>query len=419
MASSSRHHTTSSFNVNDGDGGSEPEYEREKEITTMFAMGLPVSFKSSRQQRSLQSWQQQQDNQSRRRYASGPSGDIPIVTIEDHDNGCSGSESGPEERPTTVKRNSPDDHEDNLEGGEDDSGKWTPVASRKNRSHSIASTASSTVQINLHDNSRLHHKHRNTKKTASGSFTYQGGSKAPHRKYFYGRYKLFSKFDDGIQLDEESWYSVTPEDIAKHIASRILRDSNITTIIDGMCGAGGNTIQFAAYPRSDVRVLAVDIDPVKIMLAGNNARVYSVEDKIEFFQGDFLQLAKSLEVFRNADVVFFSPPWGGPSYLNEPVYKLSSIEPDIKETLSVIREHITENIALLVPRTTDPDDLRELAGEDKFVEIENCYMSGRHLMTMAYFGDLIDYHKAKRDGGMDDGPEGEEEVNDSANCESF
>jgi len=39
----------------------------------------------------------------------------------------------------------------------------------------------------------------------------------------------------------ESWYSVTPEVISRMIAKRCTCD----LIIDGFCGAGGNTIQFA------------------------------------------------------------------------------------------------------------------------------------------------------------------------------
>lgn len=39
----------------------------------------------------------------------------------------------------------------------------------------------------------------------------------------------------------ESWFSVTPEEIAKHVAERCRCD----VIIDAFCGAGGNTIQFA------------------------------------------------------------------------------------------------------------------------------------------------------------------------------
>jgi len=44
-----------------------------------------------------------------------------------------------------------------------------------------------------------------------------------------------------IHFFTESWYSVTPEPIAKEIAKVCSCD----TIIDGFCGVGGNTIQFA------------------------------------------------------------------------------------------------------------------------------------------------------------------------------
>ncbi|OTF71408.1 hypothetical protein BLA29_013244, partial [Euroglyphus maynei] len=39
--------------------------------------------------------------------------------------------------------------------------------------------------------------------------------------YWRQRYILFSRFNQGIRLDDESWYSVTPEAIAKHIAERL------------------------------------------------------------------------------------------------------------------------------------------------------------------------------------------------------
>jgi len=37
-------------------------------------------------------------------------------------------------------------------------------------------------------------------------------------KYRAQRKRLCTKFDSGIQLDKESWYSVTPKAIANHIA---------------------------------------------------------------------------------------------------------------------------------------------------------------------------------------------------------
>ena len=44
-----------------------------------------------------------------------------------------------------------------------------------------------------------------------------------------------------VVFPPESWFSVTPEAIAAHIAERCRCD----TIVDAFCGAGGNTIQFA------------------------------------------------------------------------------------------------------------------------------------------------------------------------------
>ena len=61
-------------------------------------------------------------------------------------------------------------------------------------------------------------------------------------KYWIQRYTLFSRFDEGIEVDEEGLFSVTPEEIARtqslHCGSRNL-------IIDAFSGIGGNAIQFA------------------------------------------------------------------------------------------------------------------------------------------------------------------------------
>ena len=84
-------------------------------------------------------------------------------------------------------------------------------------------------------------------------------------KYWKKRTKLFSKYDDGIIIDStESWYSVTPEKIAIEIASNVLQYCNYkenTIILDGFCGVGGNTIQFAKLFK---KVIAIDIDPQRI-----------------------------------------------------------------------------------------------------------------------------------------------------------
>jgi trimethylguanosine synthase len=69
-------------------------------------------------------------------------------------------------------------------------------------------------------------------------------------------------------------------------------------------------------------VIAIDIDPIKIEIARHNAEIYNVADRIEFIVGDFLELAPSLR----AHVVYLSPPWGGPTYLNAEVFDVKTMD---------------------------------------------------------------------------------------------
>ena len=104
-------------------------------------------------------------------------------------------------------------------------------------------------------------------------------------KYWAQRYRLFSKYDEGIRMDEEAWYSVTPEKIARDIAEKM----SCGLIVDAFCGVGGNAIQFA---MTCDRVLAIDIDSRKIEMAKHNAGVYGVREKIEFIVGDFFDIGR-------------------------------------------------------------------------------------------------------------------------------
>ncbi|XP_056148903.1 trimethylguanosine synthase-like [Lampris incognitus] len=202
-------------------------------------------------------------------------------------------------------------------------------------------------------------------------------------KYWAQRYRLFSRFDEGIKLDREGWFSVTPERIAEHIAQRI-KDSFLDShlVIDAFCGVGGNAIQFALTGK---RVLAIDIDPVRLDLACHNATVYGVADRIDFLQGDFLQLAPHL----HADVVFLSPPWGGPDYLSAEVFDIRTmIEPDGFKIFQ-LSKLISDNIVYFLPRNADMDQIASLAGPGGQVEVEQNFLNNKLKTITAYFGNLI------------------------------
>ncbi|XP_045767037.1 trimethylguanosine synthase isoform X1 [Maniola jurtina] len=195
-------------------------------------------------------------------------------------------------------------------------------------------------------------------------------------KYWKKRHSLFHRFDEGIKLDRESWFSVTPENVARHIATKYVYD----VVIDAFCGAGGNTIQFA---QTSKKVIAIDIDPVKIELAQHNAAVYGVADKIQFIVGDFFELAPML----TADMVFLSPPWGGPKYSEHSEYDIETmLEPKPASELMRVAREINSNVSLYLPRNTRTDQVLSLAKEaSSSVEIEQSYLDRRFVAITAYF----------------------------------
>ncbi|CAE6452628.1 unnamed protein product [Rhizoctonia solani] len=215
------------------------------------------------------------------------------------------------------------------------------------------------------------------------------------KKYFAQRHRFFSLYDNGCLLDEEGWYSVTPEKIALQIAERCRCD----TVIDAFCGVGGNAIAFA---QSCERVIALDISPTRLAIARHNANIYGVADRIEFILGDYVSLAGSLaSLGRRVDVVFLSPPWGGPSYIStdttpstdskdaqSSVYTLDSLLPISGVDLFTISRKISKNIAMYLPRNTDVGEIAALAPPGENVEIEEEWMGSKLKALTCYFGGL-------------------------------
>jgi trimethylguanosine synthase len=130
------------------------------------------------------------------------------------------------------------------------------------------------------------------------------------RKFYRKRYQLFSLFDSGILLDNESWFSVTPEQVAKHIAQKCFEKMGSRSdlvILDAFCGSGGNTIAFAQLFE---QVISCDIDFTKLQCAQHNAfSVYNEGHHINFVMQDFFQLHTTLKSDQQIDCIFLSPPW--------------------------------------------------------------------------------------------------------------
>lgn len=201
------------------------------------------------------------------------------------------------------------------------------------------------------------------------------------RKYYNQRRRLFSLYDEGVKLDTESWYSVTPEKIAEHIADR----SRCDVVVDAFCGVGGNAIQFALVCH---KVIAIDIDPKKLEYAKHNATIYGVEDRIDFICADFFQIAPTLK----ANVVFLSPPWGGPSYNKKDSFSIVRDMGRFGKKAFDLAKNISPDVVFFLPRNTNTDELIMLTGPGGSCEIEQNMLMNKIKTITVYFGDNLVNH---------------------------
>jgi 16S rRNA G966 N2-methylase RsmD len=149
-----------------------------------------------------------------------------------------------------------------------------------------------------------------------------------HNKYWCQRRRLFSKFDSGIQLDAEGWFSVTPEIIADHVALRVAdlaksivenrNDGHGIVILDAFCGCGGNSIAFGKLDSSIVsRVVCVDTDRSKLLKAAHNASLYGIpKNKLIFVECNATFILKYC--YKNGQFVLDQPTITMPPYMPKP-----------------------------------------------------------------------------------------------------
>ncbi|KAI9159492.1 putative diacylglycerol O-acyltransferase tgs1 [Blastocladiella emersonii ATCC 22665] len=198
------------------------------------------------------------------------------------------------------------------------------------------------------------------------------------RKYWVRRKQLFSRYDEEIRMDEVGWFSVTPESIAKHLADRCQSD----LIVDLFAGVGGNVIQFA---ETCEQVIGIEIDPVRLACAQHNATVYGVDNRVELVLADAIQWLERTNA--QPDVIFLSPPWGGPEYLNQPTFSLDNIPLDWNRLLDLCLAK-TQNLAIFLPRNLDDASIQSLVARGLDVEVEEMYTYKTMRAVTVYTGML-------------------------------
>jgi trimethylguanosine synthase len=158
------------------------------------------------------------------------------------------------------------------------------------------------------------------------------------------------------------------------------------------------------------QVIALDTSPTRLALARHNAALHGLAARIEFVLADFRTFARRLlhassttrasTPSRKIDVVFLSPPWGGPEYLSGPQYSLTRMQPEPAAELFRLARLLTPNIAFYLPRNSVLEDIAALlpapssddggSGTDgaEKVEVEEEWMGTKLKALTCYFGGL-------------------------------
>lgn len=182
------------------------------------------------------------------------------------------------------------------------------------------------------------------------------------------------KFSKNIEADEEIYYMSCPEAVAKHITNKL---SKFNSCVELCCGVGVLSIQLAKKLK---KVYAVDISNQRIKSAKKNAKLYEVSSKINFINGNVLNinLLKKLK----SDVAILDPDWSSKgSEKFEHVASIDETQPSLREMFFLTKKYITNNIVLRIPKAFSFDILKDFGN----CEIENVIWNNEIKFKVAYF----------------------------------
>ncbi|PHJ19460.1 rna cap guanine-n2 methyltransferase, partial [Cystoisospora suis] len=119
----------------------------------------------------------------------------------------------------------------------------------------VAVEASRGVHLPFHSSRRVRKKRRLEALT-------RGTKEDPRRQ------EIFHRYDEGIKMDADMWWSATPEDVAVQIAARC----SCPLLWDGFGGIGGNAVHFARGFCG--LVIASEISPERVRMAQHNVSIH-------------------------------------------------------------------------------------------------------------------------------------------------
>lgn len=243
------------------------------------------------------------------------------------------------------------------------------------------------------------------------------------RHYWRIRHSLFSRFDEGVWINSQALYSVTPESVARKIAQHFLQCIKAkydaapqgqrrgkVLIVDPFAGVGGNFIQFLLaigeynskyYPYlPNIHLAGIELDKSSYTALQHNIQIYTAdnpngEDNVQIYNGDFFDMEPesiTLGEFDRRDIyMFLSPPWGGPQYSQRAIFDLQHDMTlySLQDIITISRRY-TSNVALYLPRNSNLKQLvpiQEIADPHKILA-DYLFTNGKCRALIVYLQDL-------------------------------
>ncbi len=182
------------------------------------------------------------------------------------------------------------------------------------------------------------------------------------------------KFSKNIIADEDAYYMSCPEKVAEHLAKQL---SQFKTAVELCTAVGITAIQLAKIME---KVIAVDKDDTRIVNAKKNAKLYAVENKIEFIAGNVLD--KNLLKNLSAEIAVLDPDWSVTgTEKSVHVTTLDDTQPSLRKMFELTKKYITPNIVIRIPNTFTFETLSVLGP----CKIENIIWGGKTKFKFAYY----------------------------------
>jgi hypothetical protein len=170
-----------------------------------------------------------------------------------------------------------------------------------------------------------------------------------------------------MEINEVSRYSSIKPEQMEYVALALEQEGvNPISIIDATAHVGGDALNFLRlFPATQLIAIEKDF-PTAQILRGNLGRAALILGTDNIYQTRTLCLS-ALDFFqenRYADLIYFDPPWGGPSYKYQKSVALYLDEVPIGQLIGeILRRRMTPLVLLKIPVNADLDIILEDLGE--------------------------------------------------------